>query len=461
MPSTSDDRMIVTNPSTGRVEASYPRSTAVEIEASIAAANSAFERGRLGTADQRAVRLLEVAALLRSRSRNLADLMAREMGKPVTQGAAEVEKCAWACEYFAENAPAFLDAERVDTDARESYVVYRPLGVILAVMPWNFPFWQVIRCAAPALMAGNTVILKHASNVPGCALAIRDVIRDAGFEPGHLETVLVGPEAVPDLLADARIRGVAVTGSTAAGRSVAAEAGRNLKKSVLELGGSDPYVILEDADIEHAAEVCATSRLINSGQSCIAAKRFIVVESVRARFEAALVQRMAARVTGDPEVAETDVGPLAREDLRSEIHAQVVASLDTGARALLGGGVPEGPGVFYPPTVLTDVVPGMPAFDKELFGPVAAIVPVSDTAAAIAAANASSYGLGAAVFTRDVAAGERIARDQLVAGNCFVNDMVRSDPRLPFGGVKDSGYGRELARHGLLEFTNAKTVWVA
>jgi succinate-semialdehyde dehydrogenase/glutarate-semialdehyde dehydrogenase len=334
------------------------------------------------------------------------------------------------------------------------------LGVVLAVMPWNFPFWQVVRFAAPALMAGNAGVLKHAGNVSGCALAIEAVFRDAGFPDGLFKTVLLDSRRVAALIAAPEVRAVTLTGSTGAGRAVAARAGEALKKTVLELGGSDPYVVLEDADLEAAAETCVASRLINSGQSCIAAKRFIVVEAVRPRFEELFAAKMKAKRVGDPQDEATEVGPLARHDLRDEVHQQVERSVKAGARVTLGGTVPPGPGAYYPPTVLAGVRKGTPAFDEEVFGPVAAIVGVPDEAAAVAAANDSPFGLGAAVFTRDTARGERLAAESLEAGSCFVNAPVKSDPRLPFGGIKESGYGRELSSFGIREFVNVKTVYV-
>lgn len=400
------------------------------------------------------------ARILRERAGRYAELMADEMGKPISQGRSEIEKCAWVCDYYAAEAEGFLSSERIATDASDSFVAYRPLGVVLAVMPWNFPFWQVFRFAAPNLMAGNAGVLKHASNVPGCALAIEDVFREAGFPQGVFRTLMIGSDQVARVIEDPAVRAVTLTGSTAAGKAVAANAGRALKKTVLELGGSDPYVILEDADVDHAAEICVTSRLINSGQSCIAAKRFIVVEAVRERFEAAFVAKMAARTTGDPRSEATDVGPQARHDLRDALHRQVLGSIEQGADCLLGGQIPDSGGAYYPPTVLTDVRRGMPAFDDELFGPVAAVVPVADEEDAVRAANDSVFGLGAAVFTQDLDRGKRIAEESLEAGSCFVNGFVKSDPRLPFGGLKESGYGRELGRHGILEFVNAKTVWI-
>ena len=449
------------NPATGEKLADYPLISPEEAARAIEAAHETFLEWRRTAPAERADRLRAAARTLRSEVQELAVLMAREMGKPVREGRAEIEKCALACEYYAEHGEAFLRPEPVETDARRSYVAFRPLGVILAIMPWNFPFWQVFRFAAPALMAGNVGILKHASNVPGCALAIDRILREAGFPEHAFTTLLIDTEHVGSMIEHPLVRAVTLTGSTRAGKAVAAQAGAVVKKTVLELGGSDPYLILEDADLEATVETCVASRLINSGQSCIAAKRFIVVDAVREPFERMFVERMRNVVMGDPLDERSQIGPLARHDLRDELHRQVRESVERGARLLLGGEVPPGPGAFYPPTVLTDVKPGMPAYEEELFGPVAAIIPVRDEAEAIRVANDSSFGLGAAVFTRDVARGERIAAEELEAGNCFVNAFVRSDPRLPFGGIKESGYGRELSHLGMREFLNIKTVYVA
>ena len=448
------------NPATGETIEEYQETPPEEVDRILDAANAAFQAWRRTSVQERAARLREAARLLRERAPEYARLMALEMGKPISAGRAEVEKCAWVCDYYAENGPRFLEPEVVETDARRSFVAFRPLGVVLAIMPWNFPFWQVFRFAAPALMAGNAAVLKHASNVPGCALAIERLLRDAGFPPDLFRTLLVGNQAVDGIIGHPVVRAVTLTGGTPAGRAVAASAGKRVKKTVLELGGSDPYIVLEDADIQHAATVCAASRLINAGQSCIAAKRFIVVESVREEFERLFVERMRAARVGDPLDEATELGPLARHDLRDGLHEQVEKSIRAGARLLLGGEIPDGPGAYYPPTVLTDVKKGMAAFDDESFGPVAAIVPARDEAEAIRLANDSMFGLGAAVFTRDRERGERIATEELEAGSCFVNALVRSDPRLPFGGVKESGYGRELSHYGMREFVNIKTVWV-
>jgi succinate-semialdehyde dehydrogenase / glutarate-semialdehyde dehydrogenase len=448
------------NPATGETIREYAQPDDREVAALLQGAQRAFEEWRTTGFRERASLMRRAAARLRERQKGDAALMAAEMGKPVAQGKGEVEKCAWVCDWFAEHAERLLAPEDVATDASHSFVAFAPLGVVLAVMPWNFPFWQVVRFAAPAFMAGNAGLLKHAGNVSGCALAVEAVFREAGFPDGLFKAALVDTSRVAGLVAAPEVRAVTLTGSTGAGRAVGARAGEVLKKTVLELGGSDPYLVLEDADLEAAAETCVASRLINSGQSCIAAKRFIVVEKVRPRFEELFVAKMKAKRMGDPMDEATEVGPLARHDLRDDLHRQVTQSVERGARLLLGGTVPPGRGAYYPPTVLTRVGKGMPAFDEELFGPVAAIVGVPDEAAAVRAANDSPFGLGAAVFTRDTARGERLAAQSLEAGSCFVNALVKSDPRLPFGGIKESGYGRELSSFGIREFVNVKTVYV-
>ncbi|MFI4888342.1 MAG: NAD-dependent succinate-semialdehyde dehydrogenase [Burkholderiales bacterium] len=449
------------NPATGEVVATHDEMTPHLVAEIIDAVHAAFIGWRRASYADRAVPMRKAAGILRKEASDFAHLMAREMGKPVRDGVAEAQKCAVACEYFAEHAAKFLQREVVETDARSSFVTFNPLGVVLAVMPWNFPFWQVFRFAAPGLMAGNAAVLKHASNVPGCALAIEEIFRRAGFPENLFRTLMIGNTQVDQVIAHPLVRAVTLTGSGPAGRAVAARAGQLLKKTVLELGGSDPYLVLEDADLDLAADVCTKARLVNSGQSCIAGKRFLVVESVRAGFEERFVKCMAAAKMGDPLDEATDIGPQARTDLRDALQRQVDESVAKGAKRLLGGSIPAGPGAFYPATVLTHVRPGMPAFDEELFGPVAAVIPVRDEAEAIAMANASPFGLGAAVITRDVARGERIAADRIESGCVFVNGAVRSDSRLPFGGVKESGYGRELASYGIKEFVNIKSVYVA
>jgi succinate-semialdehyde dehydrogenase/glutarate-semialdehyde dehydrogenase len=449
------------NPANGEIVATYKEMSAREVQSVVVDAHEAYLGWRNTSFHERAALMGKASALLRGNSPEYARLMAEEMGKPIHDGIAEVEKCAAGCDYYAENAEGFLAPETVRTEARNSFIAFRPLGVLLAVMPWNFPFWQVFRFAAPSLMAGNAGVLKHASNVPGCALAIERIFREAGF-PEHLfRTLLIGSTGVAEVIEHPLVRAVTLTGSGSAGRAVASKAGAMLKKTVLELGGSDPYLVLEDADLDLAAAVSAKSRLLNAGQSCIAGKRFVVVEKVRRRFEELFVKQMAAAKVGDPMSNDTQVGPLARHDLRDELHSQVERSIAMGARCLLGGKVPNGRGAYYPPTVLTDVRSGMPAYEEELFGPVAAVIPVKDEEAAIAAANDSVFGLGASVLTRDLARGERIAAERIDSGSVFVNEFVRSDQRLPFGGVKESGYGRELSSYGIREFVNIKTIYAA
>src|SRR6266571_3838362 len=432
------------NPATDQLVAEHPETTPDEVTRILRAARAASGSWRRTAPPERAASLRRAADLLDERKEELARLMAIEMGKPLAGGRSEAEKCAWVCRYYADNGERFLAPEPVETDASRSFVAFVPLGPVLAVMPWNFPLWQVFRFAAPALMAGNAGLLKHASNVSGCALAIERVLHDAGIPPAVFRSLLVGSGRVSSIIEAPEVAAVTLTGSTPAGRSVARAAGAALKKTVLELGG----------------ESCVASRLINGGQSCIAAKRFIVVEAVRTRFEVLFVEKMRSKRMGDPLEEGVDLGPQARRDLRDELHGQVEKSVARGARVLLGAVLPAGKGAFYPPSVLTDVAPGMPAYDEELFGPVAAIIGVPDEAEAVRVANDTPFGLGAAVFTRDLARGERIAREELAAGSCFVNAFVKSDPRLPFGGIRESGYGRELSRFGIREFVNVKTIYV-
>lgn len=448
------------NPFTGKKVNTYETHSLQGTGQIINSVDKAFRSWRNTSFQLRAAFMLNVASLLRSKKDELAKLMAIEMGKVIREGVAEIEKCAWVCEYYAQNAESILENETIETQYAASFISYQPLGTILAVMPWNFPFWQVFRFLAPTLMAGNTAVLKHASNVPGCAMAIEELLREAGLPENVFRTLLIGSSQVESVIRHPAVKAVSLTGSTPAGRSVAAIAGSELKKCVLELGGSDPYIILEDADIENAAKVCATSRLLNTGQSCIAAKRFIVTGKVYTRFLEAFTHEINAASFGDPCDPEITIGPLARTDLRDELHQQVVDSVKKGAEIVLGGEIPNLKGSFYPPTILENVQPGMPAYDDELFGPVASIIKVKNEQEAIKIANDTPFGLGAAVFTKDIVSGSRIAELQLDAGCCFVNDFVKSDPRLPFGGVKLSGFGRELSSHGIREFVNVKSVVV-
>ncbi len=446
------------NPATGKPLESYPAHPAAEVERRSARAHQAFPAWSARSFDERADLLRKCAELLRAGRDDLALLMAREMGKPIHSGWAELEKCAWVCEYYAEHGEAFLASEPMPSDAAASYVAYRPLGPILAIMPWNFPFWQVLRFAAPALMAGNTILLKHATATTGCALMLEKLLYEAGCPDGVFSTLLIDHAQVADLIRHPVVRAVTLTGSPAAGRRTAETAGGALKKLVLELGGSDPYLVLDDADPEQAAEICVQSRMINSGQSCIAAKRFLTLPQIHKAFVAAVVEKMRSYRLGDPTQPETRLGPLARHDLRDKLHQQVMASTKAGATCIMGGDVPVSEGAYYYPTILTDVQPGMPAADEELFGPVAAILAARDENHLVTLANQTAYGLGAAVLTGDSERGRQLAEQHLDAGCCFVNGLVKSDPRLPFGGVKNSGYGRELSHFGIREFVNIKTV---
>jgi len=448
------------NPATGEVLETLPQASKPQLEQALARAHAAFLEWRIRPFADRARLMRAAAQELRARKAEYAMTMTREMGKPISQAEAEVEKCAVTCDYYAEHAAALLAEQPRETEAARSYVRFDPLGVVLAVMPWNFPFWQVFRFAAPGLMAGNAGILKHASNVPRCAIQIEEVFHRAGFPEGLFRSVLTDAADVKTLLADPRIVAATLTGSEGAGMAVAEQAGRMLKKTVLELGGSDPFIVLADADVDAAARAAAEARLINSGQSCIAAKRFIVVEPVSERFLERFKAELEARRMGDPTSPETEVGPQARVDLRDQLHEQVAESIKRGARRLLGAEVPAGKGAFYPPTLLAAVDKGMPAFDEETFGPVAAVISAKDEPDAIRLANDSPYGLGAALWTRDRPRAERLA-GQIEAGAVFVNGIVKSDPRLPFGGIKRSGYGRELSEYGIREFVNIKSVWIA
>jgi succinate-semialdehyde dehydrogenase/glutarate-semialdehyde dehydrogenase len=448
------------DPATGNAGKSYDVTSIDEARSAAARAREAFLKWRRVRFADRSEVIRSAARILRSRKDEFARLMTEEMGKTLTDGRAEIEKCAFHCDWFADHAMEYLENEPIDIGAGETFVTYNPIGVVLAIMPWNFPFWQVFRFAAPALIAGNGALLKHASNVPGCALAIEEILHAAGVPDELFRSLLLPSSDVEALIRDENIAAVTLTGSVAAGRSVATAAGSVLKKCVLELGGSDAYVVLEDVDVDAAAEVAATARMVNGGQSCVAGKRFIVVRSIVERFERALVEAMKGYEIGDPKLEETKLGPMVTSKARDEIHRQVRQSIERGARLLLGGNVPSGAGAFYPPTVLGDVAPGQPAHDEEVFGPVAAIIPASDEADAIRIANASEFGLGSGVLTSDLERGRRIAAEELEAGMSFANDNVRSDPRTPFGGIKHSGYGRECASFGIREFVNIKTVHI-
>jgi acyl-CoA reductase-like NAD-dependent aldehyde dehydrogenase len=447
------------NPTTDEVLETFDAYNQEQINEALDEARQAFLSWRATTFAERAKHLHNVANHLRERKKGLARIAVLEMGKTITEAEAEVEKCAWNCDFYADNAERFLADQKVVANASESYVAFRPLGVILAIMPWNFPYWQVFRFAAPALMAGNTTVLKHASNVSRVALEIERIIQEAGLPRGVFRAVLVPGSETGKLIADPRIAAVTLTGSEAAGIEVASNSGHALKKTVLELGGSDAYIVLEDADLDEAAQVAVTARFQNNGQSCIAAKRFIVVESVAEAFEQKFAANIAKLKVGDPLEYDTRVGPLARKDLCETLDQQVQQSIRQGARVLIGGKMREGKGNFYEPTVLTNVTPEMPVFSDETFGPVAAVIRARDTEHAIELANDSKFGLGSNLWTRNIEEARKLAA-RIEAGGVFVNGMTASDPRLPFGGIKSSGYGRELSSFGIQEFVNIQTVWI-
>ena len=449
------------NPATTESIATYNQHTDLEIDRKLDQVSRAYHAYRKTTFNARAQLLRRVADLLELRKQDYAELCTLEMGKTLSSAIAEVEKCAWVCRYYAQHGEAMLADQIVETDAQKSYVTYQPIGPVMAIMPWNYPLWQVFRYAAPTLMAGNACLLKHASNVTGVALDIEALMQEAGYDEGCFTTLLASGSRIEGLIADHRVAAVTLTGSGPAGRAVGAAAGRALKPSLLELGGSDPYIICADADLQQAAKACATSRLMNNGQSCIGAKRFVVEAAVYDEWLALFRKAMQEAVMGDPMLSDTSLGPLARADLRDEVHEQVRQSVDAGARLIIGGVIPQRTGAYYPPTILVDVAPGMPAYDDEIFGPVASVIKASDLNDAIRIANDTSLGLGAGIFTQDLERGEYIAKHQLEAGACFVNTFVKSDPRLPFGGIRESGYGRELSDLGIKAFMNCKTVWVA
>ncbi|MGF1615801.1 MAG: NAD-dependent succinate-semialdehyde dehydrogenase [Gammaproteobacteria bacterium] len=447
------------NPANGEQLSAHTPWTPAEVEealAQVAAATPVWSNLKI---QERTARLRRAAALLRDQKAGLARMITLEMGKLIQESEAEIEKCAWVCDYYAEHGESFLADEIIESDADVSLVCYQSLGTVLAIMPWNFPFWQVFRCAIPALTAGNTVVLKHASNVTECALGIEQLFAEAGFAPGVFRTLLISGSQTEPIIADGRIHAVSVTGSEATGRAVAAVAGRELKKTVLELGGSDPFVVLPDADIPRTAQAAVSARFVNGGQSCIAAKRFVLVDDIADGFLEHFMTAVASLRPGDPFDPATTLPPMARADLRQELHAQVEESLAQGAQLLTGGKPLPGPGNFYPPTVLDRVCPTTPAYEQELFGPVAAIIRARDEEDALRIANDCRYGLGASVWTRDRSRGQHFAR-RLACGVAFANGVVKSDPRLPFGGIKASGYGRELSLLGMREFVNAKTLWI-
>ncbi len=451
------------NPATEEVIATYDSMSKDELISIVRSSQMDFMDWKQLSMNERSRFLHNLANCLREEKKELACLVTSEMGKPIREAEAEVEKCAWVCEFYADKSDEFLAPEFVETDATQSWIAFQPIGLVLSIMPWNFPLWQVMRFAAPAVMAGNGCIVKHAPNVTGCALAIEKLFRKAGF-PDHLyRTLLISIDEVNDrvgeLINHPDIRAVTLTGSTGAGRKIAEKAGTALKKTVLELGGSDPYIILEDADLDEAINSCVFSRLQNAGQSCVAAKRYLVSESLKEEFEEKMVENFSQKVMGDPMDPNTNIGPMARVDLRDELHDQVERSVASGAKLLVGGQKPAQKGYFYPPTLLTNIQPNMPVYYEETFGPVASIITFKNDNEALQIANDSPFGLGSAVFSKNIERAQELA-SQIEAGNCFINSMVKSDPRLPFGGLKDSGYGRELSHFGIREFVNIKTVYI-
>ncbi|MGD9899101.1 MAG: NAD-dependent succinate-semialdehyde dehydrogenase [Calditrichaceae bacterium] len=448
------------NPATGELLKEYPGHSAEEADRIISDVNAAWSFWRETTFSERSRLMRGAAAELRANTEYYARMMTLEMGKIIRESRAEVEKCAWVCDYYAEHAESILKDEMIESDASKSFVSFEPLGVVLAVMPWNFPLWQVFRFAAPALMAGNAAVLKHASNVPGSALAIEEVFQKAGFPENIFRTLMIPSGMVERVIQNRHIKAVTLTGSEYAGSQVASAAGKEIKKAVLELGGSDPFIVLDDADIPACVAVSAKARMINAGQSCIAAKRFIVVESRVKEFEEQQTAIMKSMKTGDPMLEAIHVGPLARPDLLDELDEQVQKSVKLGALLLTGGKKIPGKGSFYEPTVLTNVKKGMPVYEEETFGPVSAIIPVKNAEEAISVANDSELGLGASLWSRDLKKAESVAR-RIESGSVFINGMTKSDPRLPFGGIKKSGFGRELSHYGIKEFVNIKTIWIA
>ena len=450
--------LVSINPANNKILESHKEFSTEKINQIINSSYNTYLEWRNESISYRSKMMRDLAELLKQKKEKLGALMTQEMGKPIKQSIAEAEKCAWVCEYYADNAERFLSKKEISTDSKKSFISFQPIGLVLAIMPWNFPFWQVFRFASPTLMAGNVGILKHASNVQGCAKQIEKLFLEAGFPEYAFSNLVIGSNKVSNVINNPLVRAITLTGSAPAGKSVASHAGSLLKKTVLELGGNDPYIILEDADLNNAVESCIAGRMLNTGQSCIAAKRFIVVKARLDEFIDKVEQKINNMKMGDPLDSNIDIGPMVNTDARDELHQQVLMSIEKGAKLISGGKIPESDGSFYPPTLLTNVEPGMSAFDDELFGPVAVIISAKDQAHAIDLANKTNYGLGAAIFTADIDKGEKIAINELEAGSCFVNDFVKSDPRLPFGGIKESGYGRELSEFGILEFVNIKSV---
>ena len=447
------------NPANNQLVKSFDEYSPEKVSQIIEKGQTTYSAWRESSFTERSKLMFKAAEVLRNNKKKYAEIMTLEMGKPIIQAVAEVEKCAWVCDYYAENAESFLSEEFIQTDASDSYVRFDPIGIVLAVMPWNFPFWQVFRFAAPSLMAGNVALLKHASNVPMCALAIEEIFTEAGFPENVFSTLLIGSKQVDAVIKNPLVKAATLTGSEPAGRSIASVSGKELKKTVMELGGSDPFIILSDADIDEAVSVGVTARILNNGQSCIAAKRFILVEDIADEYESKYVKRMEELVVGDPMEEETELGPIAREDLLEELDWQVKETIKQGGRILTGGNRVNREGAFYQPTVLSNVKKGMLAYSEELFGPVAIMIRAKDENAAIEIANDTPFGLGASIWTKDIDKGKKLAK-QIDSGVVFINGLVKSDPRLPFGGVKSSGYGRELSHYGIKEFVNIKTVWI-
>lgn len=451
------------NPATEDIIAEYQEFSPTEIQATLEKSHSRYLSWSKTSFAERIRLMMNAAKILRSNVEPLSTLITEEMGKPIAQAEAEIAKCAWVCEYYAENAEKMLRSRTIETGAKHSYSAYRPIGPVLAIMPWNFPFWQVFRFAAPALMAGNVGLLKHSRNTMGCAIEIENIFIKAGFPDDCFSNLVIGSNPVESIISNNLVSAVTLTGSTPVGSQVAMQAGKYLKKTVLELGGSDPYIVLEDADLDLTIPACAEARLINSGQSCVAAKRFIVVESIYDKFLNGFAEYFATKRMGNPFDRNNSIGPQARKDLQLDLHKQVSATLAKGARLVYGEDSSrylDNTGFYFPPTILADIDKSMPAYSEELFGPVAAVIPAKNEAEAIAIANDTQFGLGAAIFTQDEKHGQHLAEFEIHAGACFVNDFVKSDPRLPFGGIKESGYGRELGEDGIKEFMNIKTVVV-